>query len=191
MSATVLVVDDEPDVAHIYARQLSSAYDVRVANGGREALEIVNDEVDVVLLDRNMPDVSGDEVLDRIRETDYDCRVAMVTAVDADFDIVDLGFDEYVTKPVSGEELCDTVERLLVRATFSETVQRFYSLVAARSALEAEKMQAELDRSPEYEALTTRIDALRANLADAEPAPDDDREWRGLLHDVLDERRIQ
>ncbi len=80
----VLVVEDEPDLADLYATWLRGEYRVRVAYGGREALEKLDDEVEVVLLDRRMPDLSGDEALKEIRERGFDCRVAMVTAVEPD-----------------------------------------------------------------------------------------------------------
>jgi len=188
MCANVLVVDDNTDVADLYATQLSAEHDVRTAYGGREALDRLDEDVGVVLLDRHMPDLEGDEVLDRIRETEYDCRVAMVTAVDPDFDIVDLGFDEYVTKPVDREQLLDTVDRLVARTGYSETIRRYYALVSTRAALEAEKRPAELEQSDEYEALTARIDALADELSEAAPEADDAEEWAALLRTVLDEQ---
>jgi len=60
---------------------------------------VIDETVDVVLLDRMMPGMSGQEVLAAIRERGLDCRVAMVTAVDADFDVIEMGFDEYLGKP--------------------------------------------------------------------------------------------
>jgi len=59
--ATVLVVDDEPDVADAYAAQLQNEFIVSTAYGGQEALDKIDDSVNVVLLDRRMPGISGDE----------------------------------------------------------------------------------------------------------------------------------
>jgi DNA-binding response OmpR family regulator len=134
-----------------------------------------------------MPEMDGDEVLHRIREAGYDCRVAMVTAVDPDFDIIDLGFDEYVTKPVASRKLLDTVDRLLRRATYSDTLRRYYALVSTRATLEAEKDRAELAHDDEYETLTTRIDALAAELTEVSPGAADSEEWSALLRTVLGE----
>jgi len=78
-------------------------HEVRTAYSGEEALEKVDEDVDIVLLDRllpDLPDLPGDEVLERVRERGLDCRVVMVTAVDPDFDIVELPVDEYIHKPV-------------------------------------------------------------------------------------------
>ncbi|OYR68853.1 DNA-binding protein, partial [Halorubrum sp. E3] len=78
---TVLAVDDEPDLAELYRVYLDTAYEVRIATGGEEALSMMDDSVEVVLLDRRMPDMSGHEVLEAIRGEGYDARVAMLTAV--------------------------------------------------------------------------------------------------------------
>lgn len=167
---TILIVEDEPDVAETYERWLTADYDVRVAENGRDALDQLDDTIDVVLLDRMMPSMSGGEVLEAIRERGVDCRVAMVTAVDPDFDVIEMGFDEYVTKPPEREELRETVERLLDRASLDDTLQEYYSLVARRSALQSEKLADELAASEEYAELLDSIEATRevvdANLGD-------------------------
>ena len=61
--ATVMLVDDEPTLVDLYETFLSGEYDVRTATGGTEALEVMDESVDVALLDRRMPELSGDEVL--------------------------------------------------------------------------------------------------------------------------------
>lgn len=116
---TVLLVDDAEDVVEMYALDLGDEYAVRRAYGGEEALAKVDESVDVVLLDRRMPNRSGDEVLEEIRERELGVRVAMVTAVDPDFDITAMDFDAYVTKPVSGETIRETVEKLRRPSVFS------------------------------------------------------------------------
>jgi len=80
----VLMVDDEKQVADAYALRLQDVADVTVAYGGEEALAIVAEgrPPDVVLLDRHMPGLSGDAVLDELRERDLTTRVIMVTAID-------------------------------------------------------------------------------------------------------------
>ncbi|WP_248515329.1 response regulator [Salinarchaeum laminariae] len=157
----VLIVEDEPDVAETYQIWLQGSYDVRTAETGDAALAAVDDDVDVVLLDRMMPGMSGADVLSAIRSRGIDTRVAMVSAVDPDFDVVEMGFDEYVTKPPTRDGLLETIETLLDRAEQSEALQEYYSLVARRSALETEKTEAKLEDSEEYARLNERIDAQR------------------------------
>ena len=79
---TVLVVDDESVVRESFSLYLESeGYAVRTASDGEEGLAAVDDDVDIVLLDRRMPDRSGDEVLAEIRARNVDCQIALVTAV--------------------------------------------------------------------------------------------------------------
>jgi len=154
-------------VTDVYAAHLKDEYDVRTAYDGSEAVEKLDEEIDAVLLDRRMPGMSGDEVLEHIREEGYDCRVAMVTAVDPDFDILDMGFDDYVVKPVSRDDLYETVDRLLTYSSYDDTFQRYFSLVSKRAALQTSKSQSALETNEEYQALTDRINELEAELDDA------------------------
>ena len=162
--ATILVVDDEPAVADVYADQLGDRYTVETAYSGEAALSKLDSAVDVVLLDRRMPDLSGDEVLSAIREKRYDTRVAMVTAVDADFDIIEMPFDDYVLKPVSKEDLFQTIEQLLRYADYEERLRECYSLTAKYAALESSKPQAALDESEEFTELKAELGEVRAEL---------------------------
>jgi len=164
--ATILIVDDEPSITDLYALRLEDEYHVRTAYSGSEALERIDDDVDVVLLDRRMPDLSGDDVLTKIREEGIDCRVAMVTAVDPDFDILDLGFDAYVVKPVSEEDLKDTVETLLRRSAYDDQLRKLTSMMSKKAALEAEKNETELQGNEEYQRLVEDLQELRADLDD-------------------------
>jgi DNA-binding response OmpR family regulator len=162
---TVLVVDDERGLTDLYAKWLSDdEFDVRTAYDGREAIEGLDESVGAVLLDRRMPDLSGDEVLEEIRSRDLNCRVAMVTAVEPDFDIIDMGFDDYVVKPVSREELVETTESMLRRRDHDDRVREYYSLLSKRAALEDEKTEGELADSAEYEQLDTRIESLEEEV---------------------------
>lgn len=160
---TVLVVDDDAHVAEAYAARLRDEYAVRLAYNGEEALDSLDADVDVILLDRKMPKLSGDEVLARVREQDLNCRVAMVTGVKPDFDILDMGFDAYLMKPVSSLDLHTTVETLVTRATYDAQLQEFFALQEKRAMLEREKSQ-NLTQHKEYAELTARIDDLKEQL---------------------------
>jgi len=182
---TVLVVDDEAGITDLYAEWLSDSYEVRTAYSGNEAVEQLDEAIDVALLDRRMPDMSGDDVLAEIRERGLDCRVGMVTAVDPDFDILEMGFDTYVVKPTTEEQLKATVETLIQRATYDDNIQEYYSLSARRAALEANKGRAELENNEEYAELEGRIEemeeALEESFADL-----DDQGFRAAFHSFSD-----
>ena len=163
---TVLVVEDEQHLADLYTDYLSERYEVRTAYSGREAIEMLADDLDVILLDRRMPVVSGNEVLAAIEEGGYEFRVAMVTAVDPDFDIIDLGVDDYLVKPVSQNALLDVVDRLLTITEYSERLQELTSKKLKRNVLQVEKPESELHESERYADLEAEIDRLEQTLDD-------------------------
>jgi DNA-binding response OmpR family regulator len=183
----VLIVEDEPDVAETYYFWLEADYEVRIAEDGDEGLDKLDADVDVVLLDRMMPGLSGDEVLEHIREQELGCRVSMVTAVEPDFDILEMGFDAYLSKPIRREELEETVTTLLERSTYDSLLQEYYALVEKQATLEATKSSAELAESEEYEALADEVAELREDLTGALGGIEDDEDFiatlRGLSGD--------
>jgi DNA-binding response OmpR family regulator len=159
----VLIVEDEADLADMYGAYLSE-YNIDIAYGGDEALDSLSDEYNVILLDRRMPVVSGNEVLAGIEESKIDCRVAMVTAVDPDFDIIDLRIDDYVVKPVTRAELCETVDRLLKLDEYNDRLRQLTSKKLKRNVLQVEKAQAELSESDEFEQLQSEISTLESEV---------------------------
>lgn len=162
--STILIVDDEPSITDLYALRLEDEYEVRTAYSGEEALEKIDDAVDVVLLDRRMPDLSGDEVLARIRERSLDCRVIMVTAVDPDFDIVDMPFEEYLQKPASKAELVEVIDRQVRVGEYDDRFSEFVEVSAKVTLLEEEKSSRELAESEELQQLRERAQELRRDL---------------------------
>lgn len=181
--ATVLVVDDEPDVADAYAAQLDDEFVVSTAYSGQEALDSLDASVDIVLLDRRMPGISGDEVLKRVRERGLDIRVAMVTAVDPGFDIIEMPFDDYVIKPVSRAELLETIDRLLNVADYESKMQEYYALSAKQATLRVNKPESELAESEQFQDLEARIESLRADL-DETLAGFDDEDFEAAFRDL-------
>jgi DNA-binding response OmpR family regulator len=171
---TILVVDDERDIADLYTTWLEMDHEVRTAYGGEEALEKVDTGVDIVFLDRQMPDYAGDEVLEIVRERGLNCRVVMVTAVDPDFDIVDMRFDDYLTKPVMREDLDDAVETMRERDGYDETLQEYFALTSKKATLEAEKTPSELQENVEYQEMVERVEKLEDEADTAVSSFDDD-----------------
>jgi DNA-binding response OmpR family regulator len=177
----VLVVEDESDLADLYAAWLQGSYRGRTAYGGHEALEKLDEEVDIILLDRRMPGLSGDEVLDTVRDRGIDCQVAMVTAVEPDFDILGMGFDDYLVKPVSRDALLETVGNLELRGEYDAGVQEMFSLASKKALLESEKTETELDESDEYQELAERLEELREQLDSTVDSMDENGEFESLF----------
>ena len=206
--AGVLVVEDDRSMADLYAEWLEGSYDVETAYDGAEALEQLDKTVDVVLLDRMMPGLSGGEVLEAIRDADVDPRVAMVSAVTPDLDVVQMGFDAYLEKPVEATALRETVERMLTRAEYDEKLQELFSLIERQDTLEAVQKAEVLETSEEYRSLTDRLATVQADVESLlTELPDDDfrvaverlqrtaaertseRRYESLTEDVLDSSR--
>lgn len=182
-STTVLVVDDERDLADLYRAWLADEFDVRVAYDGESALEQLDEGVDVVLLDRRMPSLSGDEVLDTIRDRSIDCRVAMVTAVEPDVDIVELGFDEYLQKPVDRQQLVDTVNRLVRRSSYDLRLQEYFTAVRKRALLDERLAPGEREESEAYRTLQAQLDDLEEDI-DAVSAELDETDFEILFRQL-------
>lgn len=133
-----LVVDDEQEVADAYALRLRGYCEVETAYGGEEALSIIDDSsIDVVLLDRHMPGMSGDDVLEELDERGFYGRVVMVTAVDPGVEVLEMPFDDYLCKPVEREDVRAVVDQQQQILAY-ETLGEFFRAEAKRSVLEAE-----------------------------------------------------
>ncbi|GAB3024682.1 response regulator transcription factor [Natronobiforma cellulositropha] len=183
----VLVVDDEARLADLFAAWIGQQRPVAVAYDGESALEKMCSSVSVVLLDRRMPGLSGDEVLQAIREEGYDCRVVMVTAVDPDFDIIEMGFDDYLVKPVSKEELLTMIDSVSKRSSYESEIQEYYALVSKKALLESEKAEHDLATNEEYQELTDRVDELRSRLDDTISEMSSHDDFVGAFQDLQTE----
>ena len=165
----MLVVDDEESVADTYALRLRGDYETRTAYGGEEALEMMSDDVDAVLLDRRMPDLHGDDVLDAIREEGYDCVVIMTTAVDPELNILEMDFDDYLCKPIFQETLLETLDQHLDSSgagggSQDAELSEFFSIVSKLTVLKEEQTRTELENSDEFAELKSRAEELGGRL---------------------------
>ncbi len=121
VSATILIVEDEYAVARgvQYALQ-QEGYQVTVARSGEEGLEFATQQApDLILLDVRLPGIDGFEMLRRLRGTGSKAPVLMLTARDEEVDKViglELGADDYLTKPFGLRELMSRIKALLRRA---------------------------------------------------------------------------
>jgi two-component system response regulator AdeR len=163
---TVLIVEDEKRLADQYAETLSAEYETMTAYSGAEALEIADETVGAVFLDRRMPGLPGGGVLERLRSRGHDYPVAMLTAVSPDWDIVEMGFDDYLLKPVGTEELHDAVERLETLGAIDRRAREYIRQNIKRATLEGEKAASTLEDSEEFEALKSDVSDMGTELGD-------------------------
>lgn len=177
--ATVLVVDDERHLADLYAEYLADRHDVVTAYGGEEGLDRLSDDVDVAVVDRRMPGLSGTELIAAIEEADVDCRTAMVVASEPDFDLIDLGVDDYLVKPVTRADVTSVVDQLLTLTEYTESVRSLTRKKLARNLLRVEKSSNELDASDRYGRLEADVERLERRVEELASRLDlDDRELR-------------
>ena len=161
---TVLVVDDDPLIADLYATILDEDYAVRVETDGKSALEELDHTVDVVLLDRSMPAVDGDEILSDIRDRNLDCLVALVTARDPGLDVIDLDFDAYLVKPVEPDRLRKVVAELVERTALTDQVRDLFAIDEKIAVLESVLEPDELDSSDAFADLLDRRETLAEDV---------------------------
>src|SRR5262245_38392813 len=116
----ILVVDDESQITRVLRRRLTThRYDVRVAADGESALQIFNDwRPDLVLTDLSMPNMSGSELCRRLRAISTVPIIVLSVKGDerAKVEALDLGADDFVTKPFGMDELLARVRAALRRA---------------------------------------------------------------------------
>ncbi|WP_254534896.1 response regulator [Halomarina litorea] len=178
----VLVVEDEPPLVEIYSRWLEADHEVRSATSGEAALSTLDDDVDLVLLDRMMPEMSGDEVLAELRRRGFDTLVMMVTAVEPGLDIIEAGVDAYLTKPLERDLLLSAVDRLLDRRNYSALEREFYRLVSKRAVLENTTADQEPDGEGRYADLERRIETVRREMD--RQVLDSDEDFVALVREI-------
>src|SRR6267378_5348002 len=127
-NATILVVDDEPQIRRVLRATLSSkGYDVIEAKDGQEAIErVIRERPDLILLDVNMPGMSGLEACSKIRLS-FTGPIIMVTVRNSEQDKIlalDSGADDYVVKPFTMGELLARIRAALRRSASEEQLPK-------------------------------------------------------------------
>jgi DNA-binding response OmpR family regulator len=165
-AGTLLVVDDDPDLRSLYRLWAGEDYEVRAAADGAEALDRVDGDVDVVVLDREMPRKDGVTVARALRRRADAPAVVMVSSVEPTTDLLDIPVDDYLQKPVDRETLLAAVRRAVAVADGADRFQRLLSLDTRLSVVEAHAGPGALDSSEAYQCA---VDDLEAELTAREP----------------------
>ena len=145
----VLIVEDEPDLADPLAYLLRrEGYEVEISEDGPSALAAYQDRgADIVLLDLMLPGMSGTEVCRQIRATSR-VPIIMLTAKDSEVDIVvglELGADDYVTKPYSSRELLARMRAVLRRLAQTDADLEDHVLDGGRVVLDIDRHTVAVD----------------------------------------------
>ncbi|MFC7185987.1 response regulator transcription factor [Halorubrum yunnanense] len=135
-SSTVLIVEDEANLADLFGIWLREQFEVHVAYSGEGALEILAEEsIDIVLLNRRMPGLSGKDVLQSIRERSDTQQVIMLTAVQPTEELAAIDVDDYLLKPINRTRLLQAVEASELVLTYEVSVTELLSLTASKATL--------------------------------------------------------
>ena len=118
----ILVVDDNPSMRNLLAQYFSKSFEVRAEEDGRKALAWLQEGniPDLILSDMNMPDMKGDELIVRVKESGYfkDIPIIVLSSEDGSecrIKCLRAGAEDYVMKPFSPEELLIRIEKVLSR----------------------------------------------------------------------------
>jgi two-component system response regulator RegX3 len=147
--ARVLLVEDEPDLAEPLAYLLRrEGYEVEIAEDGPAALAAYRERgADLLLLDLMLPGMPGTEVCRQVRTTS-NVPIIMLTAKDSEVDIVvglELGADDYVTKPYSARELLARMRAVLRRTADAEAELDERVLEGGRVTLDVDRHTVAVD----------------------------------------------
>jgi len=153
MSQKILVVDDEKSIVRLVTFNLEKeGYTTLKAYDGEEALDLMRREKpDLVLLDIMLPKIDGFDVCRRIRQEGMQVAVIMLTAKDQEIDIVlglELGADDYITKPFSPRELVARVKAVLRRMAAQEGSAREEGMKIGGLVIDSSKYEVTVNGRP-------------------------------------------
>jgi DNA-binding response OmpR family regulator len=146
---TVLVVEDETSIASFVALYLKNAgYGIRTVGSGQEALDsLAQERPDLIVLDLMLPDLDGLEVCKRVRQSS-DVPILMLTARDEDVDKIiglEVGADDYLTKPFNPRELVARVKSILRRSVPDRREPQTRQITHGKLEIDAGRREVQVD----------------------------------------------
>ena len=133
MKRTILIVDDEPDIVSVLRGFLKDKYNILTANDGAKALEIINNEsVDLMLLDLDLPDMNGTDIIVKTKECFPEIAILVVSGtgdIRAAVKAMQLGAYNYIEKPPDYDEVRTVVKKILKDNEMRNEVDFFRSEV--------------------------------------------------------------
>ena len=157
---TVFIVDDEEEMVVLLEDYLDDHYTVKSETNAVRALQRIDSSIDVVLLDRKMPEMSGDELLGILREKGLDVQVALITGVKPTEEIVRMPFDDYLVKPIEGPDILGLVDTLMTRKQYHQASQRLFRNISKMKTLQ----RANHAETEEYDQLAEQTAELREEI---------------------------
>lgn len=157
---TVLIAT-RSDQADDYESWLDADWTVDRVTDSDDLMEVVDPDVAVVLLDRNLADETAERLLDELRATGIDRPVVVLTGEDADGDTLGSRFSAQLVRPLVESTLVETVTEMATRSDETVQKQEYLALAASQAAMEIELSPDEPSDNENYETLTERIEELK------------------------------
>ena len=164
--AKVMIVEDEESLAQLYDHKLNDDFETIVANNAAEALKKLGPEYSYLVLDRRLPGMSGDKILEYLRDQAYDVSVIIVSAIDPDQDVIEHPYDEYLTKSVAGDELLDAINRVEKKNRLVALFQQYIRKAQTLALLESKVDMTAKDELVEIGVLQEEVAEIEAEFSD-------------------------
>ncbi|MFS0751203.1 response regulator transcription factor [Oceanobacillus sp. 1P07AA] len=149
MSKRILIVDDEESIVTLLKYNMeNSGFETDVAYNGKDAInKAESSKYDLIVLDLMLPEIDGMEVCRTLRMNQINTPILMLTAKDEEFDKVlglEMGADDYLTKPFSPKEVIARVKAILRRSQLSNN-NGFHVLKIGEISIYPERYEAEMN----------------------------------------------
>ncbi|EMA10101.1 HoxA-like transcriptional regulator [Haloarcula vallismortis ATCC 29715] len=165
------MIDDDKDYRQLYKLWLPEECEIIEAGDGRAGLQRIDDSIDAVLLDRQMPNLGGEAVAEKLRQRAATPAVVMISSVKPDVDILDIPVDSYLRKPADQDTLLSVLSTVRTRCKY-EARRRDLLALADRCATVSDAVRATaLAESEAYQRAVERLDQHGVTLADAVSKP--------------------
>lgn len=164
-SSTAIVVEDDDGLRQLYRLYLEDQYAVRAVGSGDAALDCATAVgPDIVLLDRDLPDMSGDEIARELRAAGVEAPISMVTGTPPDSTVAELPIQDYVRKPLDGDDFDALLGRLRAHREAPPAISALFAMLTRRARLESALDADELTDSDSFRKLNRRIEARQREV---------------------------
>lgn len=171
---TILVTDDDEGCRELYSLWVASDHEVWTASDGEEALDRLDDSVDLVILDRDMPGPSGTQVASRNESMPFDPYVVMISSRRPDFELSDHSIHGFARKPLIETDLQSVLQEFVSRRRYRAALDDFFALTSKVASIEADRSPNDLTDDDRYERLRWLVDEKRVEVDQALHSSDED-----------------
>lgn len=161
----VVIIEDEESLAELFSKRLDDEYNATIATHAGNGIAEIDAETDYVLLDRKLPGMSGDRVLEYIVDQPYDINVIIISAIDPDQNVIHQPYDEYITKTVDEGEIQDAIDRVEVKNRFVELLSQYVKKAETWEVVRSELNTAESDADVDLGMIESELDEIAEEFA--------------------------